>query len=194
MRTPLINWLNTAGVESSVYEMDTAEVIKLFLIKDPNNFHPELMTIFAFEGTADSLATMHVVADAQQARPGEREVAFVKIFPIYVLGEGSSIVNRNHMIVRDEASLSGQGARDRPLEPLPVRNSIHFGKTAGDTWNFVIDYILVRGGMDMTSELAELFSQIRQISPERSAGGIGFQPTDRFRQVGGLGAPDHGDG
>lgn len=194
MRTPLINWLDTTGVEASVYEMDTAEVIKLFLVTDPNNFHPELVSVHAFEATFDSLATLHVVADAQQARPGEREIAFAKIFPIYVLGEGSSIANRHHMFVRDESSLSGQGGQDRPLEPIGVRNSIHFGKTAGDQWNFIIDYILVEGGMDMTSELAELFSQIRQISPERSAGGIGFQPTNRFRQVGGLGAPDHGDG
>lgn len=189
MRTPIINFAATSGDDDDVYEMDTDEIIRLFLVKDPEHFHPELVSAKGFEGTANSLATAYVIADAQQHRGGDGEILFGKINPQYILGEGSSVVNRNYFLIRDEASLSGGGFVDRPLEPIPVRNTLHFAKTTADTWNIIIEYLLVEGGMDMRSEMAELYDDIHQISPQRSAGGIGFQPEDRFVQVGGLGGP-----
>lgn len=84
---------------------------------------------------------------------------------------------------------------DDPAEPVEIRNHLLIFKSQTASWGpIIIDYILVLGDLDWASEMAELLGQIRQISPERSAGGSYFQPTSRFRQVGGLGAPDHGDG
>ncbi len=73
---------------------------------------------------------------------------------------------------------------------MEIFNHMFFVKPTATTWTFVIDFIYVEGDMDWNSEMSELYGDVRQIAPERSAGGVYFQPTGTFRQVGGIDGED----
>lgn len=188
----IIAMIETSGDDSIVAEVDTDEIARLFgcVGKILGFAHPEIIQITGLEGTSTpSTANVHI--DSPSAK-GDGEVSpgkLITTFQLAELGNFGTSRPRKSFLLRSDAS-GGSKDIDRPSEPMGVFEKMHFVKVAATTWTFLIDFVYVEGSLNFRSELAELFDDIRQISPEKSAGGQYFQPEGRFRQVGGIGGED----
>lgn len=192
MPRTFIGMIETTGDDSVVAEIDTDLIAQLFSCVGPQlkNAHPAIIQITGLEGTSTA-ATANIHLDSPAAL-GDKEATAGNLITTYQLnaaGNRGTARPRKSFLLRSDAA-GGSKDIDRPPEPIEVWNKIHIVKPAATTWTFIVDFMYVKGALDFRSEMAELYDDIRQISPERSAGGIGFQPTGRVRQVGGLGGED----
>jgi len=184
MPRKIFEWTATSGDEGSVYEMDTEEIARTFSV--PLGAHPAIVRISGYETASGAAQNLHAIADPPFAFT-DGELAAFDLFEEF--GEAGPLNSNNLLFIRAGAS-DDFIAADQPVDPVHIWNKLIWVKATAANWIIIVDWIYVEQDLDWNSEMAELYDNIRQISPERSAGGQGFQPTGRFRQVGGIGGED----
>ncbi len=183
MARRFLAWSDVAGLEDTIVKMDTAEIARIFNV--PKEAHIAIVEANGFEQSANA-SSLHIQVD-RDAEANTQAHEGIPQFPAVEIGASGGQAPLEKALLLRAPSGEGYQAHDRPAEPIEVFDQILFAKTTTHTWVVWIDFLYVRGPMNWQSEMADLKGEIRQISPEKHAGGQFFQPEGRFKQVGGIG-------